>query len=259
MRRKPRCVFAGSIMSEKQATSSNAQHDAPFPSPAHARWAVVVLLMLSALSYLDRQVLFLMVDRVKADLRLDDFKISLLQGFAFALFYGVFGLPFGWAVDRFSRRWIIFAGITIWAVAASACGLAHTFSQLLFARFLVGVGEAALSPAAFSLLSDTFPKHRLTMAIAVFAAGTNIGSGLAFAIGGIVVGLLPEHGATVPLVGHLANWQLVFLLTGLPCLAVGWLIFTVIEPLPLKWPTLSGSCVSTGASTLTTFLDLACW
>jgi len=217
-------------MLELQISSAPAQDELPFPSAPRAWWAVAVLLLLAALSFLDRQVLFLMVDRIKPALKITDFQFSLLQGFAFALFYTVFGLPFGWAVDRFSRRWIIFVGVTIWSLAASACGLAQTFWQLAFARFGVGIGEAALSPAAFSLLSDTFPKKRLTMAIAVFAIGGLIGSAASLAIGGLFVELLPKHGASLPIVGHLANWQLVFVLTGLPCLATSWLVFTIADP-----------------------------
>ena len=202
----------------------------PYPSSAQAWWTITVLLLLNIASCLDRQILALMVDDVKADLLISDFQVSLLQGMSFALFYTIFGLPFGWAADRFSRRWIIFTGVTIWSFAASACGLAASFGQLLAARIGVGIGEASLSPSAFSLLSDTFRKTRLAFALSIYSTGAVIGSALALAIGGLLVGLLPADGVTVPLLGALANWQVIYIITGLPCLLIGWLIFTVVDP-----------------------------
>jgi MFS family permease len=202
----------------------------PHPTAAQARWTITVLLLLSIASCLDRQILALMVDDVKADLLISDFEVSLLQGMTFALFYTAFGLPFGWAADRYSRRTIIFAGVTVWSFAATACGLAYNFSQLLVARIGVGVGEASLSPAAISLLSDTFPRRRLAFALSVYSTGAVIGSALALAIGGLLVGILPSGGITVPFLGHLANWKVVYITTGLPCLVVGWLIYTIVDP-----------------------------
>lgn len=202
----------------------------PYPSSKQAWWTLTVLLLLNVASCLDRQILALMVDDVKADLLISDFQVSLLQGITFALFYTIFGLPFGWAVDRYPRRGIIFTGVTIWSFAASACGLAQSFWQLLLARIGVGVGEAALSPAAFSLLSDTFTKARLALALSIYSTGAVIGSALALAIGGLLVGLLPDEGVVAPLLGQLANWQVVYIVTGLPCLLVGWLIFTIADP-----------------------------
>lgn len=211
-------------------SSGSTGSAAPFPGRAQAWWTITVLLLLNVGSCLDRQILALMVDDVKADLRVSDFQISLLQGLTFATFYTAFGLPFGWAVDRFPRRSLIFIGVSIWSVAASACGLARNFPQLLLARAGVGVGEASLSPAAFSLLSDTFPKHRLAFALSVFSTGAVIGSALSIAIGGLLVGLLPADGVAAPVLGHLARWQVVYLVTGLPCLLIGWLIFTIVDP-----------------------------
>jgi MFS family permease len=203
---------------------------APYPRTAQAWWTITVLLLLNIASCLDRQILALMVDDVKADLLVSDFQISLLQGMTFALFYTVFGLPFGWAADRFPRRWLIFAGVTAWSIAASACGLAQNFWQLMLARVGVGVGEASLSPAAFSLLSDTFPKHRLAFALSIYSTGAVIGAALALAIGGLLVGVLPDAGVMTPVLGHLAKWQVVYVVTGLPCILVGWLIFTIVDP-----------------------------
>jgi MFS family permease len=192
---------------------------------------VAVLLVMATLSYLDRQIISLMVEPIRADLGVGDFEIGLLQGVAFGAFYALCGLPLGWMVDRFSRRWIIFGGITLWSIATTTCGLASQYWQLLLSRFGVGVGEAALAPAAYSMMADRFPRHRLTLAISVFGLGTVLGSMLAFVLGGLLIG---HFGATtefaIPLFGNLHGWQLVFLIVGLPGILLGLLIFIVPEP-----------------------------
>ena len=215
------------------------------PSSRQAIWLLVVLTLLNVASTIDRQILALIIDDVKAALVITDFQISLLQGITFALFYAAFGLPFGWAADRFSRHKVIFIGVTLWSLAASACGLAQHYWQLLLARIGVGIGEAALSPAAFSLISDTFPKARLALALSIYSAGAAIGSALALAIGGVLVGILPQAGFTVPLLGSLERWQIVYVVTGLPCLLLGWLIFTTVNP--LRRGNLGAAAKSSGA------------
>jgi MFS family permease len=194
---------------------------------------VLVLTALYTLSLLDRQVLSLLIAPIRADLGISDFQIGVLQGIAFALFYSLFGLPFGAAADRMSRQRLIFAGVTIWALAASACGLARTYPQMLLARFTMGIGEAALLPAAYSLIAELFPPWRLGLALSIFSTGSTLGSGLALAGGGLLIAALPAAGAATPF-GHFAPWQLVFIITGLPCFLFSGLIFTVREPRRLK-------------------------
>ncbi len=218
--------WKGADLRRRQA---KVETEAPVPGRA-AWWAISVLTLLYAVSLLDRQILSLLIKPIRADLHISDFQISILQGFAFALFYSIFGLPFGAAADRWSRRWIIFVGVSIWGVAACACGLAHNYPQMLLARFAMGAGEAALLPAAFSLLADYFPKRRLALALSIFAAGATIGSGLALVGGGQLIDHLPKAGASVPLLGRLAAWQIVFLLTGLPGVAFAWLALTLPKP-----------------------------
>lgn len=213
-----------------QASPADPAGTIPYPRMGQAVWLLIVLTLLNVASTIDRQILALMVDDVKDALLISDFQISLLQGITFAAFYTLFGLPFGWAADRFSRHKVIFIGVTLWSIAASACGLARHFWQLLIARIGVGIGEAALSPAAFSLISDSFPKARLALALSIYSAGAAIGSALALAIGGVLVGILPKAGMDFLLVGSLARWQIIYLVTGLPCLFVGWLIFTTVNP-----------------------------
>ena len=204
----------------------------PEATSPRAGWvAVSVFLVLYALAYLDRQVLTLLVDPIRQDLGVTDFQISILQGAAFVLFYTICSLPIGWAVDRFPRRRIIFVGILIWSVAAAAGGVARNYWQLLLCRFGVGAGEAALSPSAYSMLSDLFPRERLAGAMAVFSTGAIIGGAISLAVGGLVVSLAKgSEGYFIPLLGEVRPWQLVFLITGAPGLALAFLVFLVREP-----------------------------
>ncbi|MDB5430153.1 MAG: transporter [Caulobacter sp.] len=215
--------------SEWAGTAPAADEWAGRPGPGPAWAAVGVLLILYGLAFIDRQVIALLVKPIKHDLGINDFQISLLQGFSFALLYSICGLPLGFAADRLPRRWVIFGGVIIWALAASACGLAQTFPQLLAARFLVGMGEAALAPAAYSILSDLFPRKRLTFALSVYSIGALIGSGASLGMGALVV-LWAAHGVTVPLLGHLSVWQAAFLATGLPGIPIAFLVFIIPEP-----------------------------
>ncbi|PZQ63439.1 MAG: MFS transporter [Phenylobacterium zucineum] len=193
--------------------------------------ALPVLIVLYALSLLDRQVLTLMVGPIKRDLGLGDFQIGLLQGLVFSVFYSAAALPIGWLVDRFARRPIIWLGVTAWGLAAAACGLAQSYVQLLLARLGVGVGEAALSPAAYSMLADLFRPARLALALSVLMIGSSLGNGAAIGLGGLVVSFAERpEGVSLPLLGHLASWQFVFIVTGLPGLVLGALIFLIREP-----------------------------
>jgi len=195
-----------------------------------AWWATGVLLVLCVVSFLDRQLISLLIAPIRADFGVSDFHMGMLQGLAFAAFFAVCGLPLGWAVDRFSRRAVVFFGVTTWSIAASAGGFASQFWHLLLARFGVGAGEAALSPAAYSLLSALFPPHRLALALSIYGAGAVIGSAGAVALGGMLIQASPAAGITVPGLGHFSAWQFVLLLSGLPGLLLGWLAFTIKEP-----------------------------
>ncbi|SEI51436.1 MFS transporter [Pseudomonas sp. NFACC07-1] len=202
-----------------------------FPKPAVAWYIVAVLFILYWLSLLDRLLISLLVAPIRRDLGISDFELSLLQGFAFGLFYAVCGLPLGWLVDRFSRRWVIFAGATVWTVATALCGVAQNYWQLFLARVGVGAGEAALSPAAYSLLADSFEPHRLTTAMTVYSMGSLFGTGMAYLLGGLIVGLVAEHESVLlPILGEVRSWQLVFLVVGLPGILIGLLVFTFKEP-----------------------------
>lgn len=210
-------------------------------APARTRYvevlAVGILLLLYALSVLDRQILALLVEDIKRDLSLSDVEFSALQGIAFALFYGLFALPIGWLVDKYSRRWIIYLGVTCWSLATAACGLAQNFSQLFMARAAVGAGEASLAPAGQSILADMFPPERLSFAMAMFTLGAGIGAGLAFLFGGPMVDMVSGWGTiSLPWIGELAPWRTVMLLVGLPGIVLAFAVFLLPEPIRRAFP-----------------------
>jgi len=182
-------------------------------------------------SFVDRQILALLVGPIKRDLGISDTGMSLLMGLSFATFYSLLGFPIGRLADRTSRRGIIVWGIAAWSVMTALCGLARNYGQLFLARVGVGVGEAALSPPAYSLIADYFPRDRLGTAIGVYSLGIYLGSGIALMLGGWVVGLVSgAEGILLPLVGMLRPWQLVFLAIGLPGLLLALLVRVVREP-----------------------------
>jgi MFS family permease len=207
-----------------------APEEEPYPTPRKAWTLVVVLCLLYVLSILDRQVINLLIDDIRADLRINDLQVSLLQGLAFALFYVTFGLVCGRAVDRHPRRLVIALGVGVWSVATAACGVARTFVQLGVARLGVGAGEAALLPAAYSMIADSFPKSRLALAMSVFGIGATLGYALSTGLGGLALYVLPRDGLTLPFLGHMSVWRLVFLVIGLPGLVLSLAIFLVPEP-----------------------------
>lgn len=195
-------------------------------------WYVVGLLTVANISsFLDRQILALLVVPIKRDLHLSDTKVSLLMGLSFALFYTVFGIILSRLADSSNRRNIIIGGIAAWSLFTALCAGVKNYIQFFLARMGVGVGEATLSPSAYSIISDYFPKRKLGMALSVFSMGIFLGSGIALAIGSGIVSSLPTEGKiSLPLVGDIYHWQKLFLLIGLPGLAISLLLLTVKEP-----------------------------
>ncbi len=199
---------------------------------AYAWYVVAVLLLAQAFSFLDRMIMGLLVGPIRASFDISDTQYSLLAGFAFSLFYAVMGIPLARIADAGSRRNLIAAGIAVWSAMTALCGLAKGFWSLFAARVGVGVGEATLSPAAYSILADYFPKTSLARALSVFMLGVTFGSGAAYMLGGAVVGYVSEMDTIVlPVFGEMEGWQLTFLIVGLPGLAVSLLVMaTVREP-----------------------------
>lgn len=202
--------------------------------PLVYEWYLVAVLMLSfVVAFIDRQVITLLVQPIRRDLQISDTEISLLMGFAFAIFYVTMGVPIARLSDSRSRKHIISIGIFLWSLATVACGLAKNFWQLFLARVGVGVGEATLTPAAYSMIADSFPPAKLGRAIAVYATGIYVGAGLAGVLGGWAVQTISRAGTIeLPLIGVLYPWQMTFVVVGLPGLALVALIMaTIREPL----------------------------
>jgi MFS family permease len=196
-------------------------------------WYVVSVLMLAYISsFIDRQVLALLVEPLKRDFGVSDTQVGLLIGFSFAIFYTFLGLPIGWLADRYSRKTIIVVGITLWSIMTALCGLANTYWILFFLRMGVGVGEAALSPAAYSIITDYFPKNKLGTALGVYNMGVYLGSGLSILLVALIIKLVSVGGLwDLPIVGLVRPWQTVFFMVGLPgFLIVALIAATIKEP-----------------------------
>ncbi len=197
----------------------------------YAWYVVFVLMLCNTLSFVDRQILSLLVAPIKHDLAISDTKIGLLQGLAFALFYTIMGLPIGRIADQASRRNLISGGVLFWSFMTALCSLARSFPALFLARIGVGVGEATLAPSAFSLLADYFPGRLLATAVSLYSMGIMLGSGLALIVGGMVVDATSRMPVMdLPWLGSMASWRLTFLVVGAPGLLVALLMRTVREP-----------------------------
>ncbi|MFO1376556.1 MAG: MFS transporter [Steroidobacteraceae bacterium] len=212
--------------------SSPAQADGTATPQA---WLAVVLVTVGfTLSYCDRHVLSLLVTPIKADLRISDTRMGLLQGLGFSAFYVIASLPLARIADRGHRPRVIAACMAFWSLMTMACGAAASFVQLLLTRIGIAAGEAGLPPAALTLMADTFDRRRLPRATAVFMLAPFIGGGLALLGGGLLYAMAESWRAPVlPLLGELRPWQMVFMLVGAPGLLVALVIAIVLrEPRP---------------------------
>ena len=197
----------------------------------HAWYVVVVLLLANAVSFIDRLLLSLLVTPIKTELQLSDTQVSLLQGFAFALFYCFAGLALARLADRSSRKWIVTAGLVLWCLLTSLSGTARHYWQLFLYRFGVGIGEGTLSPSAYSLIAAYFPRERLSLAIGIYSLGITAGIGLAWLGGGAAIHWVSMQDAIeLPGLPPLAGWRLVFVLVGAIGLPVAVLMLFVREP-----------------------------
>jgi MFS family permease len=196
------------------------------------QWSMVgVLTLLYIYAQIDRSALILMVGPIKQDLGMTDTEMSLLLGLSFASFYAVLGLPAGYLVDRMSRRAIMGIGVVLWSSMTMSCGLAQTYWQLFLGRCGVGIGEAALTPAAYSLIRDAFPPEKRGRAFGIFAAGTYIGAAAAVMLTGALLGLISTGAlSALPWVGALRPWQAVLVLIGAFGFPLSLLVLTFREP-----------------------------
>jgi MFS family permease len=202
-----------------------------YPSSRHG-WSLTLLLTIAyILSYVDRSILGLLIEPIKADIALSDEQMGLLIGPAFALFYATIGLPMGWLADRSRRTWLVAGGVALWSLATAASGLAKGFGHLFLARMGVGVGEAVLSPCAMSMIGDSFPPERRGKPVAVYSTALSLGAGIASLIGaGVLAWAKTSAGLVLPLFGAVSAWQAAFLAVGLPGMILAVPFLLLAEP-----------------------------
>lgn len=157
--------------------------------------------------------------------------MSLLIGFSFALFYSILGLPFGRLADSMNRPRLIVAGMLTWSLMTGGCGLARSYWQLFFLRMGVGVGEASLSPAAYSIISDSFPPAKRPLAFSIYTMATYVGGGCAFLFGALLIRAIGGR-ETVPVwfVGSLRPWEVLFLILGASGVLFALVLMTLRDP-----------------------------
>lgn len=185
-----------------------------------------ILVVAYIVAFLDRQIIALLVASIKRSLQINDFQIGLLQGPAFSLAFCVATLPAGIIVSRYNRRNVLIGGVLFWSLGTVLCGLAQSFSTLFFARIVVGMGEAILSPAAYLMITDAFPKERAVRALSIFTMAATLGVGAAFVAGGAVINLVNS----LPLILGYERWQAAFWIISVPGFLVALLLLGIDEP-----------------------------
>ncbi len=219
------------------AKAGNPVETPPMPADPDATsprgWYTVILLgIVSTLSFVDRGVMALFVQPMKRDFHLSDTEMSLLLGLAFTLPYVVVGLPLSRFIDRGNRRNLIAGCLGIWSFATAICGVAQNYWTLFVCRFVTGGAESVNTSGSLSMIADAVPREKLPRAFAIQSAGVAGGAALSLLIGGVLYGILVDIPPThIPLIGVIHNWQLVFMIVGIPGLIVAALMMiTVPEP-----------------------------
>jgi MFS family permease len=194
-------------------------------------WVVAVLMLAMLVSFIDRQIIALVVEPMKHDLDLSDTEAGWLYS-GFAIFYAIAGVPIAWLADRKNRKVILSVGISLWTFFTMCGGVLQQFWSIFLARVGVGVGEATMTPCAHSIIGDLMPKRQLPLAIAIFQGGAILGTGLAFIFGGLVVSQV-RHAAPIelPFIGTIFAWQVSFFIVALPGIFVLFLMSTIREPI----------------------------
>ena len=200
-------------------------------SRAVAWYGVGVLSIVQLFSFIDRQALSLLIAPIKAEFGMTDIQVSLVIGLGFAIAYAIAGLPIGRLVDQWSRPVLLGLGLTLWSICTAFCGFAGSFTQLALLRSGVGIGEATLTPTVISFLGDYFPPSKRGISFGVFAVSVYVGSGLSLVAGSAVLKAFEGVAfVSIPVLGQVKPWQLVFLLIGLPGLLAVPLVMTLFEP-----------------------------
>lgn len=202
-----------------------------YPRPLVAWYSVIVLTLIMMFSLMDRMVISILVVPIQGELNLSDVDMGWILGVAFGVFYSVMGIPLGRMADRLNRVRLIAAGIILWSLMTVLSGFAGSFWELFFARMGVGVGEAILAPAGWSLIADLFPPTLRARALSFFQLGAISGIGIGFLLGGAVFELSqsPEMFAGTYF-SQMSSWRIVFLFAGLPGIILAGLVFSIKDP-----------------------------
>lgn len=180
-------------------------------------WTLALLTLVYFFSFMDRQILSILLEAIKADLRLSDTQLGLLSGLVFAVFYATLGIPIARLADRSSRRMIVAVSLTVWSAMTAACGLAQSFTQLMLARIGVGIGEAGAGPPSHSIIADLYSPDKRASAMAIYSLGVLLGGGLGVMIGGNVAALY--------------GWRAAMFVVGVPGLLLALVVrFAMVEP-----------------------------
>lgn len=213
-----------------QAVAAHQNAARPYPKEA-AGWFLVIMLTIAYIfSFVDRYILGLLVEPIKTEFGLTDIQVGWLLS-AFTIIYGVVGIFMGWLIDRGRRMWIVSVGIAVWSAATVATGMAKNFVQLFIARMSVGVGEATLSPATFSMICDSFPPEKRGKPIAFYSSALPIGAGVASLLSAGIIAWAASGGTqSLPLFGEVAPWRFTLIVVGLPGILLALFFLLLKEP-----------------------------
>jgi MFS family permease len=218
------------------AAPANRAPAAPLPAAAGAwpatrvaYYTAFVLILSTTFAQLDIAIVPYLAGNIKKDLHITDTELSLLVGASFGLFYTVVGVPIAWFLDRFSRKWILAVAITVWSLGTALCGIAQNYTQLFVSRFLVGAGEAVNGPAAYSIVSDLFPREKMPRGVAVLQIGSVAGPAVSTLISFFVLKAFLDIKPIPVAFGVIHGWQLIFVLVGLPGVLVSLLMATTMR------------------------------
>jgi MFS family permease len=196
----------------------NRGKPSPYLKPAYRWYVLASLTLVYTFNFVDRQVVVILQEQIRADLSLMDWQLGLLSGFVFAIFYSVLGLPIAHLSESVGRKRVVAVALAFWSVMTALSGAAQNFTQLLLLRIGVGVGEAGGSPPSHSMISDIFPLRRRALALSIFSMGVYFGYLFAYGLGGwIAQGL---------------GWRMTFVVLGLPGVFLAVIVAVTIKEPP---------------------------
>lgn len=212
-------------------SKAEARDEGLFRSPSRQWWLVICLTLFSTLAYIDKNIIVLMLRSIQTDLNLTFTQTTLAIGTAFAFANVLIGIPAGWMADRYQRRSIVAVAVALWSLMAILCGVASGFITLFLVRAGVGMAEGLLPPSSYSLIKDGVSPSRHGRAFSIFGMSVLVGTGLAFVVGGLLIGYVVRHDfSDIPLLGQMKPWAIAIALVGLAGFPLALLAFTFSEP-----------------------------